>query len=285
MTKLVIMIPALNEEKNIADVIKRIPKKMASKTEIVVINDGSTDRTKEVAKAAGATVIGFKKNRGLAIAFKKGVEYAISVNADIIVNIDADGQHPPEKIPELISPIIKDKADLVIGSRLIQVDGKMKKSKFYSNILLSKFMSFLIGQNIYDSTSGFRAFTSEVAKAMNIIDKYTYTQQQLIQAAYHKFKILEIPIPIINREDGESRLMKNIFSYAFSVIGILLYSFTYCYPLASFGLVGFLSILLGLGLDMLFPTRYIMSAVFILAGTQLVLFGLLFNLLKKYTIR
>ena len=282
MTKLVILIPARNEENALGEVIRRIPRSKLPELEVVVVNDGSTDNTAEVARKAGATVINFAKNRGLATVFRKGVEYAVESGADYIVNIDADGQHPPEQIPEILQPVLDGKADIVIGSRLMKTGEMKAKEKLYANKFLSKVISMLIHQKIYDSTSGFRAFTREVAKTVKIFHKYTYTQQQLLQAAYYKFKILEIPIPIIERKEGKSKLIKNIWSYAYSAINIIFLNLVYLYPFKFFSLFGLIFILSGVVLDTTFVGHSLLAAVLVLSGIMFVLFGALFELMQKY---
>lgn len=281
MARLVIIIPAYNEEKNIGRVIRDIPDDLPIKREIVVIDDGSGDNTRESAKSAGAHVISFASNRGLVAAFNKGVEYALSREADIIVNIDGDGQHNPSEMMKLIQPILDNKADIVIGSRFIGDYKHPSFIKHIGNIAFSFTISKLLGQKITDAQSGFRAFTREVAEKIDIKKGYTYTQQMIVQAEYHNFKILEVPIEARERAYGKSKLMKNPFSFAYNAWRILLTIFAIYYPLKFFSFFGVLLMLGGLGTGLFFPEKNVLSSLIISTGIQLILFGVLFEIIRK----
>ena len=137
------MIPAFNEETSIDHVIRSIPRDVVNDVNVIVIDDGSKDNTIKEARRAGADrVISFKKNRGLGRAFKRGLEEALEMNANIIVNIDADGQYDPREIPELIRPIIEEKADIVLGSRFNGWIEHMPRRKRMGNILATKVTNF-----------------------------------------------------------------------------------------------------------------------------------------------
>jgi len=193
--KIIVTIPAYNEEKTIKEVLKAIPKINNVKTEILVVNDGSKDNTAEVAEKAGAKVISFARNRGLVHTFKAGLKYCLKNKADFIVHLDGDMQHNPKDIPRLIKPLIDKKADFVIGSRFLK---HTPKSNFnFGNRAFSNLISLLIGKRITDAQSGFRAYTREVAESLKIRRGYTYTQQMIIQANYYKFKILEVRLHIM----------------------------------------------------------------------------------------
>jgi len=212
MKNLVVVIPAYNEAGKIADVIKAIPKQHLN-TQIVVVNDGSTDNTEEAAKKAGAGVITFAQNRGLVEVFNAGKNWALEHGADIILHIDGDGQHNPENIPKLLKPILNKKAEVVVGSRFLTKNVHASKTKYLGNMMFSKLISMIAKQKITDAQSGFRVYTKEVAKAIDIKKGYTYTQQMLVQVAYHKFKIIDIPITVAKREHGKSRLIKHMMFY------------------------------------------------------------------------
>jgi len=214
--KLVVMIPAYNEEKTIGQVIRDVPRKIEGINEVsvLVINDGSNDKTKEVSVKAGADeIITHIKRRGLARAFKSGLMAALKMNADIIVNLDADYQYDPKQIPELIKPILKGQADVVLGSRFKGYIEYMPIQKKIGNKIATYVVKKLTGLNISDAQSGFRAFSRKAAMKLNVLSKYTYTQETLIMAAYKGLKVMEIPV-LCRKRKGKSRLISNIFSYA-----------------------------------------------------------------------
>jgi glycosyltransferase involved in cell wall biosynthesis len=192
MGKLVVMIPAYNEEKTIGSVIREIPRKVDGfdKVEVLVVNDGSTDNTVEEAKKAGADyIVSHKTNLGLANAFKTGLEIALKLGGDVIVNIDADGQYNADEIPELVKPILDGKADIAIGDRQIDRLDHMPKAKKVGNKIATWVTRRLSGLPIRDAQSGFRAFSREAALRMNLLGDYTYVQETIIQAANKKLRI------------------------------------------------------------------------------------------------
>ena len=212
--KVIISIPAYNEERTLPRVlteIKEILQKTNYNYQILVLNDGSTDNTIEVAKKYGAKVFSHKRNRGLAETFRSEMKECLNQKADIIVHTDADGQYHPQHIPQLIKKI-EQGYDLVLGSRFRGKIQSMPILKRFGNIAFSMVISSLTKVKITDSTTGFRAFTAEVAKEINYINTFTYTQEQIIKAARQGFRITEIPI--IARKTRASRLFKNPFQYA-----------------------------------------------------------------------
>lgn len=284
MKKLLVTIPAYNEEETIGNVIidiKEAMNKSEYEYEIIVIDDGSTDNTREIAKKLSVNVISFAGNRGLVSAFNTGIRYASSRNADIIVNIDGDGQHDPKDIRKLIPPILENKADMVIGSRFL---GKYKHPSFvkhFGNKTFSFIISKLTCQRISDAQSGFRAFTREVAESIEIKKGFTYTQQMVMQAVYHKFKIVEVPIEVKSRKHGKSKVMKNPFSFAYNAGGLLLQILAIYYPLKFFSVLGILLAASGATIGFAFPEKNVLSSLIISTGIQCVLFGVLFEIIRK----
>ena len=278
--KIIITLPAYNEEKNIGIVVSKI-KKVIPTAQILVIDDGSKDYTAKIAKEAGATVVSFAANRGLVAAFKAAKKNALLMGADIILNMDADGQHRPEDIHLVLKPLLDNKADVVIGSRF---KGKIKKKsliKYVGNIMFSKLISSLTRQRITDAQSGFRAYTREVAEHLEIKTGHTYTQQMLIQAAYHKFKIIEVPIIENVRRYGTSKVVKNPFTFAYKAGNLLLSVLAIYHPIKFFGTSGFLLMLIGLIIGLIFSGRNVLSSLIIMIGFQFILFGVLFEIIKK----
>ncbi len=210
--KIIVQIPAYNEEKTIGLVIKDIPRKINNhKVEVLVIDDGSRDKTSQVAKDAGAEhIIRNIKNSGLAYSFQKGLNEALRLGADVIVNTDADFQYNQKEIPKLILPIIEGKADIVSGNRQVEKLSHMTSAKKYGNIIGSKVVKFSAGNKIKDASSGFRAYSREAALKLFITSTHTYTHESLIQAENKKLKAIEVPVEFNKREGGESKLISSV---------------------------------------------------------------------------
>ena len=214
--KVIITIPAYNEEETIGKVVRDIKQAMSKtkyKHSILVVNDGSKDKTAEMAGKQGAIVYSHPYNYGLAEAFRTEISKCLELGADIIVHTDADGQYKAEEIHKLIEPIEKKEADLVLGSRFKGKIEEMPWMKRMGNRAFSRVISNIIKFRVSDCQTGFRAFTKEVAQKVPIISDHTYTQEQIIRAVREKFRIKEVPIYFAKR-DGKSKLMSNPFNYA-----------------------------------------------------------------------
>lgn len=288
--KLAITIPAYNEEKTLPKVLREI-KAVMSKTkykyQIFVVDDGSQDKTAKVARAGGAKVYSHRTNYGLARTFQTELEQCLKAGADVIVHTDADGQYPAKHIPELVKQIEKG-YELVTGSRFLGQIEKMPFMKRLGNNAFSKVFSKLLGQKITDTTTGFRAFTKEVAQEIKLINTFTYTQEQFIRASKQKFKIKEIPI--YARKTRESRLFKNPFQYAWRAWINILRIYRDYDPIKFFGRVGmtFVSVSVLLALYILYVFLFVgadivktkvptivLIAIFFTTGLQILLFGFL----------
>lgn len=212
MPKIVISIPAYNEEHTLPGVIKEIREVMIDYDyEIIVINDGSTDNTAKICDELGVKVYSNPKNMGLAYTFKEEMKRCIENNADVIVHTDADGQYPAKYIPEIITERAFWKYDIVIGSRFEKGKYEGTFIKKLGNIMFAKVFSILLGTTITDTTTGFRCFNKKVAM-LPLTTTFTYTQEQLILVGKNKLKIGEIFIE--TRPTRPSRLFKNPFEYA-----------------------------------------------------------------------
>ncbi len=237
-----ITIPAYNEEKTIGLLIGRIKKVLnnsqyKSQYKVLVVDDGSKDKTPIVAKKAGAIVYSHPKNYGLAEAFRTGIEKSIELDSDVIVNIDADMQYQADEIPKLIDEIKDGKYDLVLGSRFKGTIEEMPLIKRLGNIAFSKVVSQITGFPISDAQTGFRAFNRAVAEKLNIRSDHTYTQEQIIRAVNQKFRLKEVPIYFSKRKD-KSRLISNPFSYAIRAWINILRIYRDYQPLKFFGILG-----------------------------------------------
>ena len=199
---LVVVIPAYNEEKNIEKVILGVKKYTKS---IIVINDGSTDKTSKIAENAGAKVYSHLINRGLGGALSTGIKAALFWLADIIVTLDADGQHDPDEIPKIIKPIIEDKADIVIGSRFL-VSQPIPIFRRMGNLFLNLITFFLFGIWSTDSQSGMRAFNKRGAENLEIYTNGMAVSSEILKEAHlHRLKIKEVPIKSIYTEYSLSK--------------------------------------------------------------------------------
>lgn len=246
--KLVVIIPCLNEEKTIKRVIQNIPKSIpgVGGREIVVIDDGSTDKTAEIALSTGAEVFSHPKNLGVGAAFKKGIELALEKKADIAVNIDADGQFDSKLITQLVAPIVNDEADFVTCSRFKDknIIPDMPKTKIWGNKKMAQLVSYLTGQKFFDVSCGFRAYSKEALFNLNLFGKFTYTQESFLDLAFKGVRVKEIPLPVRGeREYGKSRVANNLFSYGVKSLKIIIETVRDYRPLEFFGFVGMIFIL------------------------------------------
>lgn len=295
--RVVVTIPAYNEEKTIDKVITDIKEVMNENKydyKILVVDDGSRDKTKEIATNKGAMVFSHPISYGLAETFRTEMKKALELNPDIIVHIDADGQYIASDIPKLINPIIDKKADVVLGSRFRGKIESMPLIKRLGNKLFSKVISNITKTKISDGQTGLRAFTKEVA-SIKIKSEQTYTQEQIIKVIKNKLRLFEVPIYFAKRKD-KSRLMKNPFDYAIKAWIDILRIYRDYEPLKFFGLFGGLFFIIGflLGLFILYSVitkgyvgalpRVLLSVLFISIGVQIILFGFLADMNKKWGI-
>lgn len=215
--KLAITIPAFNEHETLAAVIQSLPKRIEGIDEIgvFVINDGSSDDTVAIGEANGATVVSHKVNLGLAYAFATGLKTALAWGADVIVNTDADNQYDQKEIPALVQPILAGKADIVNTDRQVQSLPHMPAGKKYGNMIGTWVINKLIGQDIGDASSGFRAYAREAAANLHILSNHTYTHETLIQASMKKMVIVTIPCTFkqTTRSSKKSRLISGVWSH------------------------------------------------------------------------
>ena len=260
--KLVVQIPCLNEENSLPDVINSIPKKIVgcSSIEIVVVDDGSTDKTAEVAASLGVkTIIRHHGTRGLAEAFRSGLDYALSKQADIIVNTDGDNQYPQDRIAELIAPILEGRADIVIGDRRTHRIDHFSVPKKILQYLGSKTVSLAAGVRVPDAGSGFRAYSRTAALKLNLVTKYSYTMETIIQAGYKRLSIVSLPIRT-NAKTRESRLFKSTPEHVAKSAAAIIRSLLMYRPYAFFGSLGVVLGVLGL-------IPYVRFLIHTLAGT------------------
>jgi glycosyltransferase involved in cell wall biosynthesis len=241
LKKLLVLIPAYNEEEKIEKVIKNVPKKLdhVSEVHILVIDDGSTDNTVKTAKDSGAAVIKNYFNMGVGSVFSKGLQYALDNNFDSMVSIDGDGQFDPQDIPKLIKPIIENNADFVTASRFIDKNyyPRMPLSKFWGNKLMSIFISKLVGNKFYDVSCGFRAYSQKTLLSLNLQGRFTYTQETFIDLSFKRLKIVEIPIKVKYFPARTSKISSNLFKYGINTLKIILETYRDYKPFSFFSYV------------------------------------------------
>lgn len=291
--KLIVQIPCLNEADTLPDTIKAIPRRISGidAVEILVIDDGSSDRTSQVARECGADhVIRFKMNQGLARGFMAGLQTSVGLGADIIVNTDADNQYNGGDIPKLIQPIIDGRADIVIGDREVETIEHFSSSKKFFQKLGSWVVRIASDTHIPDATSGFRAYSRDAALHTNIVSGYTYTLESIIQAGQNRLAITHIPIRT-NLVLRESRLISSVRNYIVRSASTIVRTYAMYSPLKFFFSIGMIVFLAGL----ILAARYlfyffigegaghiqslILAAILMMLGFQTVVIGLISDLI------
>lgn len=295
MPKLIIQIPCLNEEHTLPQTLADLPRHIdgLEAIEILVINDGSTDRTLDIARAAGVHhILDLGHSTGLANAFRAGLAYALEHGADIIVNTDGDNQYCGADIEKIVRPILDGGADVVIGCRDIQSIPHFSPLKKLLQRMGSSVVRGLSRTCVQDATSGFRAYSRPAALKLNVFSSYTYTLETIIQAGRNNLRIVGVPIRT-NPKLRESRLMRNMFSYIVRQ-SVNLVRITLLYePLKTFLITGVVAAVPGFALMIRFLHAHftreqggrvqslIIATVFLLVALVCVLLGLLGDLLAK----
>jgi len=212
--KLIIQIPCLDEEGTLPETLRSLPRSLpgVDAIEFLIVDDGSTDRTAEVALENGAHhVVRFPRRRGLAYGFMAGLDACLRLGADVIVNTDADNQYPAEAIPRLIAPILEGHADMVVGDRGVGDVAHFSRTKRRLQTLGSWVVRKVSGTQVPDTTSGFRALTRDAALRINIVSEFTYTLETIIQAGKKKMAVTHVPVTA--RETRPSRLFGSTWEY------------------------------------------------------------------------
>lgn len=292
--RLIIQIPCYNEEGMIAKTLADLPKNIDGIDDIVVmvVDDGSIDNTVSIAIENGVDyVVKHKKNRGLANTFSTGIDTALQLGADIIVNTDGDNQYRGECIADLVKPIIEQESEIVIGERPIEEIDDFSSTKKYLQRMGSYVVSKFAGIKIPDTTSGFRAYSRKAAMSLTVVSSFTYTLETIIQAGRRRIPMMSVPIKT-NKKTRESRLFNSSAGYiARSIRDIILIS-TQVKPIRIFGFIGGTSVLIGVILGLRFlgllyssggdfygesghVQSLILSAIFIIFGSTSFLVGLI----------
>jgi glycosyltransferase involved in cell wall biosynthesis len=291
--KLIVQIPCFNEEQTLPQTLADIPREIPGidAVELLIIDDGSTDATVTTARELGVEhIVRFPGNRGLASAFKAGLDASLGLGADIIVNTDGDNQYCGHDIPALVRPILDGEADLVVGDRrtdTIEHFGLIKKK-------LQKLGSAVVRgfshTTVADATSGFRAFSREAALRLNLVSEFTYTLETIIQAGHNRMAVQSVPIRT-NPKTRPSRLFRGIGQYVRRSVGTILRIFMMYRPLAAFVWIGGLVFAGGFALGVRFLYYYfavsgaghvqslVLAAALLMIGVQVMVMGLLADLI------
>lgn len=224
--RLLVMMPALNEEASIGAVLQRVPRDIpgVDEVQILVIDDGSTDRTPQIAREHGASVLSHGRNLGVGSALQSGIAEAIRRGVTAAVNIDSDGQFAPEDIPTLAAPVLADEADFVTASRFKDpaLVPDMPWLKLWGNRGMSRLVSSLVGQSFADVSCGFRAYGREALLHLVLLGQFTYTQESFLALSRSGMRMREMPMKVRGvREHGQSRIASNLWRYAWRTSGIL----------------------------------------------------------------
>jgi glycosyltransferase involved in cell wall biosynthesis len=295
---LIVNIPAFNEEKTIGEVIKKIPRRINgfSEVKVQVVDDGSSDKTVEVSRAAGADiVVSHVRYQGVGAAFRTAVESALEHKADVFVNIDADGQFPAADIPKFTELIVSGKADMVVASRFgIKSAKNMPWIKNFLNRFAANNIGKFLSYKIDVLTRGFRALNRETMLRLNLTYRFTYTQETIIDAISKNLIVKWIPVEVTYFDDRKSKVVKSIGKFVFQSFMIILRTVRDARPLIFFGVPGAILAVIALSIDITFLIYYFshfkvspfrtwlaLSGILLLVGIQLFVFALIADMIKS----
>ncbi|MBG0788467.1 MAG: glycosyltransferase family 2 protein [Anaerolineaceae bacterium] len=292
--RLIIQIPCYNEADTLPETLAQLPRAIRgfSSVEILIIDDGSEDDTVNVALQNGAHhVVEMDRHSGLARAYTHGLDAALGLGADVIVNTDADNQYPGSEIAKLVGPIVEGKAEMVIGDRGVGKLEYFSPTKRFLQKLGSKVVSVSAGFEIPDATSGFRAITREVALQTLVLSNYSYTLETLIQAGAKQVKVAFVPVRT-NAPTRPSRLFRSVRNYVVNSTKTIIRSFAMYRALKVFTWLSVVLMVTGLALGIRFLYFYfqgmggghiqslILTAVLLIIGFLTFLIGLLADLVS-----
>ena len=250
--RLVVQIPCLNEEETLPAVLESIPADIPGIDDIIVlvVDDGCSDRTVEVARAHGVTeFVHHARNQGLGRSFHDGVVRALELGADIVVNTDGDNQYPQARITDLVQPIVRGEADIVIADRQVTEVEHFSPLKKQLQKVGSAVVNRAAGTKLPDAASGFRAYSRESLMVLNTITRFSYCMETIIQAGNKQLKIESIPV-VTNAKTRESRLFRSMPEHVAKSAAAIIRSFlmykpyvVFAWPALVFGVLGVLPLL------------------------------------------
>ena len=287
--KIIVCVPAYNEARHIENIVRDAKPYC---TEVIVCDDGSVDNTGELARAAGATVIRHESNRGYGAAIKTLFNTAKIRNADIMITFDSDGQHDPHEIPKIVEPILKQEADIVIGSRFLTADDKKKVPSYRSFGIktITKFVNAASYDHITDSQNGFRAYGRNAISKLDLYDDgMAISTEILIKAKENNLTIKEVPITVTY--DVEDASTHSPISHGASVMNSVIQFISLRHPLSFYGLTGIVCLIMGISfmsvaLELFSRTRYVstpsilISATFVITGIVMLATGVILYTMK-----
>jgi len=292
--KLVIQIPCHNEEATLPSTVSALPRSLPgfSSVRVLVVDDGSTDGTAEVARTLGVDrVVRLPRNQGLARAFTVGIETALRMGADIIVNTDADNQYCADDIPAILAPVVAETADIVVGARPLAEIAHFSMTKRWLQIVGTHLVRSLTGTDVADATSGFRAYSRRAALALNVFSTYTYTLETLVQAGYKRLRVVSVPVRV-NPPTRTSRLVRSTPHYVVQSVLTLARVAVIYRPFRAFAVPAVACLSIGLLFVIRFVYAYfaqggtaghiqslILAAILVLTGGLLFTLGILGELL------
>jgi glycosyltransferase involved in cell wall biosynthesis len=297
VAKLIIQIPCLNEAETLPATLADLPGAVPGidVIETLVVDDGSRDNTAEVARAHGVThVIRFRQRKGLAAAFSAGIDASLRHGADFIVNTDADNQYAGRDIPQLLAPLLRGEADIVVGDRNIRDLTHMSWLRKSLQRLGSWAVRRVSATQVPDTTSGFRAYTRDAALRMTIVSDFSYTLESIIQAGKQRMAVTHVAVGT-NPRTRPSRLFGSLLSYLKRSTATIVRIYTMYEPLKVFTYIGSTIFLVGFAISLRFLYYYlftppfdsagkvqslILSAVLMIVGFQVVLIGLVADVIS-----
>ncbi len=297
--RLIINIPAYNEEAVIGNTIKNMPRSFRGidEVKIQVVDDGSSDQTSSVAREAGADyVLRHSINRRLGVMFATASENALKEGADIMVNIDADGQFDSAEIQKLIDPILENQADMVVGDRFSESSAKnIPWMKDFFNRLGASMVGSFLNVKTHDITCGFRAHNRETLLRLNNPTGFTYTQETIIDAIGKNLRLVWIPVTVTYFADRQSRIVKSAWSFINNSARIILKAVRDVRPMKFFGIPGLFLLALAFVSFLTFLVQYLshdfkvtpylnyllFTSVTALIGIQLLIFAFIADMIKS----
>lgn len=297
--RLIINIPAYNEEAVIGNTIKNMPRSFRGIDEVLiqVVDDGSGDRTSDVAREAGANfVLRHDINRRLGVMFATASENALKEGADIMVNIDADGQFDSAEIQKLIDPVLNNQADMVVGDRFSESSAKnIPWMKDFFNRLGASMVGSFLNVKTSDITCGFRAHNRETLLRLNNPTGFTYTQETIIDAIGKNLRVVWVPVTVTYFADRQSRIVKSAWSFINNSARIILKAVRDVRPMKFFGIPGLILLTVSLISFLVFLVQYfshgfkvtpylnyiLFTSVTALIGIQLLIFAFIADMIKS----
>ncbi len=259
--RVIIQIPCLNEAETLPDVLRDMPADLPNvRFETLVIDDGSTDRTVAVAREMGVNyIVRHRGRKGLPAAFQSGIDAALKLGADIIVNTDGDHQYPGSAIPDLVAPIIAGQADIVIGDRQTSQVEHFSRQKKFLQLVGSWVVRAASDTDVPDAPSGFRAYSKESALRLYVTSEFSYTIENLIQAGKRRLTVSHVTIT--TKPTRPSRLHRGNWNFVKRQGATIIRTYAQYEPLKTFTYLALPFLLLGGGLLMRFLIYYVMDPV------------------------